>query len=258
MSKLPQRVGQVLDTLRTALNVLADRAADDATKERATQRAAIGLLRQTVVIALKGAATVAVALLPAWGADALDLVSWEDTMAFSLRGDVLSVTTVALIGIWFVSSRWFSRDVPESDRSLDTSTPYSQADRLLHRLAFGPAQLQTVAAELEESLFAKDWAPAHAERPVFITSLPRAGTTVLLEALHRLPGCAAHTYRDMPFLLAPVLWSRVSRGFRRRSEHRERAHGDGLKINEDSPEAFEEVLWKNYYPHKYTPARIEL
>jgi hypothetical protein len=39
---------------------------------------------------------------------------------------------------------------------------------------------------------------------------------------------------------------------------RERAHGDGMQIGYDSPEAFEEVLWKAFWPRKYLSDRISL
>lgn len=113
-------------------------------------------------------------------------------------------------------------------------------------------------ADIEESLLDSRWAGIQAERPVFVTSLPRAGTTIVLEVLSRLPCMATHTYRDMPFVMAPVLWERISSRFRRRSEPRERAHGDGLAVNEDSPEAFEEVLWQRQHPHKYKSGSIAL
>ena len=129
---------------------------------------------------------------------------------------------------------------------------------MLHHLAYSHLGLQDMMVDVEEKFFAGLWAEARAERPIFITSLPRAGTTIVLEALHRLPGLATHTYRDMPFVLTPVLWARLAGRFHRQSERSERAHGDGLAINEDSPEAFEEVLWQKYYPHKYTKRRITL
>lgn len=102
------------------------------------------------------------------------------------------------------------------------------------------------------------WTEFRADRPIFITSLPRAGTTALLEALHRLPTLASHTYRDMPFMLTPVLWDRLSATFRRGGIARERAHGDGMIVSEDSPEALEEVLWKKAYPGNYAGNSIDL
>lgn len=38
----------------------------------------------------------------------------------------------------------------------------------------------------------------------------------------------------------------------------ERAHGDGIKIGYDSPEAFEEVIWRAFWPKKYGKDSIEL
>ncbi len=106
-------------------------------------------------------------------------------------------------------------------------------------------------------MFAGQWRKIAIERPVFITSLPRAGTTIVLHALSRLSHVASHTYRDMPFILTPLIWHRVSRIFHRTSRPAGRAHGDGLAINEDSPEAFEEVLWKKWFPDHYRQTGID-
>ena len=44
----------------------------------------------------------------------------------------------------------------------------------------------------------------------------------------------------------------------RRAELKERAHGDGLEIGLDSPEAFEDVIWQAFWPEKYEEAHIAL
>jgi hypothetical protein len=67
---------------------------------------------------------------------------------------------------------------------------------------------------------------------------------------------AFHSYRDMPFVLTPCLWGRFSAAFRSDSESRERAHGDGMLINVNSPEALEEVLWKTFWQQHYLSDRI--
>lgn len=135
---------------------------------------------------------------------------------------------------------------------------YSALDRLLHRVAFSLPQLQVTLAEIEDAMFAGAYRHVDAGRPIFITSLPRAGTTILLEALNRLPGLATHTYRNMPFVLSPILWGKLSRRFRKQTALRQRAHGDGLQIGLDSPEAFEEVIWRSLFPDKYTSSQIPL
>jgi hypothetical protein len=80
---------------------------------------------------------------------------------------------------------------------------------------------------------------------VFITGLARSGTTILLNALYKSNIFASLSYADMPFVLAPNLWSKIS--FNKRDlELKERAHGDGIKVSTESPEAFEEVFWKTF------------
>lgn len=134
--------------------------------------------------------------------------------------------------------------------------PYGRLDRMLHRLAFGSLEMQKGLGRLENRLHADLAAPERAERPVFVTSLPRAGTTVMLEILAGLPEFASATYRHMPFTLAPILWQRFARGFMRSGERSERAHGDGVEVGVDSPEAFEEMLWMAFWPAHYRERAI--
>jgi hypothetical protein len=135
---------------------------------------------------------------------------------------------------------------------------YPFLDRLIHRVAFAGAAVQLTAADVEAVLYGARFRSVAVNRPVFITSLPRAGTTLLLEQLNVLPEVATHTYRDMPFVLAPLLWEGLSRAFRKPSTLVERAHGDGMMVGYDSPEAFEEVLWKAHWPSRFAGDRIEL
>ena len=135
---------------------------------------------------------------------------------------------------------------------------YSLFDRLIHRIAFATPAVQLTAADVESLLFRATLDRAGGRRPVFITSLPRAGTTLLLECLDLFPSLAAQRYRDMPFVMAPMLWLRLVGAFRKQSELRERVHGDGIQIGYDSPEAFEEVLWRAFWPEKYGVDRIDL
>ena len=134
--------------------------------------------------------------------------------------------------------------------------PYSGAERLLHRLAFASVAAQKGAADIEDRLLARRFADIRIDRPVFITSLPRAGTTLLLELLSGLPDFASHTYREMPFLFTPLLWDGISRPLRRPDAVRQRAHGDGMTVGYDSPEGFEEMLWRAFWPEKYRSDRI--
>lgn len=140
--------------------------------------------------------------------------------------------------------------------SVDFNSQFSRTDRLLHRMAFNGVEVQKALADIEDRMHARELARITIERPVFVTSLPRAGTTFLLECLAALPEFTTHSYRRMPFLLCPLLWERVSRGLRKKSELSERAHADGMLVSSDSPEAFEEALWMAFWPQKYGAGRI--
>lgn len=133
---------------------------------------------------------------------------------------------------------------------------YSLLDRTLHRLAFLTRPAQAGLADLEDRLFDAQCAGIGITRPVFITALPRAGTTLLLELCASLDDFAAHSYRDMPFVLTPMLWNRFAERFRQSEAPRERAHGDGILVDLDSPEALEEVVWKLFWGPHYQATRI--
>jgi hypothetical protein len=133
----------------------------------------------------------------------------------------------------------------------NASGDYSFFDRLLHRMAFASPIVQRALGEIESDIFAARFASQTAQNPVFVTGLPRAGTTLLLELLYKTGAFSTFTYREMPFVLAPLFWASISKSGRKAGELRERAHGDGMEISFDSPEAFEEVVWLSYLRDTY-------
>jgi hypothetical protein len=118
--------------------------------------------------------------------------------------------------------------------------------------------VQLTAADIEKAMYGTRFGQIRVDRPIFLTSLPRAGTTLMLERLVELPGLATHCYRDMPFVMAPLMWHELSRGFRKPNAVKQRTRGDGMQVGYDSPEAFEEVLWRGFWPDKFTPQGIQL
>lgn len=86
------------------------------------------------------------------------------------------------------------------------------------------------------------------ERPVFITGLARSGTTLLLNIFSMLDGVGTHRYRDFPFLFLPYWWNWFADRAGRTQPEVERPHKDRIKINRESPEAFEEPLWHHFFP----------
>lgn len=134
---------------------------------------------------------------------------------------------------------------------------YGFFDRVLHRFAFATTAAQRGCADLEDRMFRRELDALQPGPPVFVTALPRAGTTILLELLAGMDVFASHRYRDMPFVLTPLLWARMASRRRDSAEPTERAHGDGIRITQDSPEAFEEMVWRAFWRSHYRADRIE-
>ena len=134
---------------------------------------------------------------------------------------------------------------------------YSLPNQWLHRLSFATTVAQVGLADIESRLFKKQLEPVVCERPVFVTALPRAGTTLLINLLVGTGEFASHTYRDMPFVLCPMLWQRFASIFGTESIARERAHGDGVSVSLDSPEALEEIIWQPFWGGHYEQDRIK-
>ena len=149
------------------------------------------------------------------------------------------------------------RTVAAGDTDALAST-HTVWDRLLHRFAFATTAAFKGLADIESRLYRRRLAAIDATRPVFIAGLPRAGTTMLLRALAAVGPFASNTYRDMPFLLTPLVWELLSRRLPRREAAMERAQGDGVVVSRDAPEALDEVVWRAFWPAKYRADRIEL
>lgn len=132
---------------------------------------------------------------------------------------------------------------------------YSRSEQLLHHLALNTAAVKTLCHDIERSFYlsrAKSLATRDRETDtsVIVCGLARSGTTVLLQILEKHAGFACLTYRDMPFVLAPNLWQKLSGKYKHSGVVQERAHGDGLTVHVDSPESFEEVFWQLITPYQ--------
>lgn len=122
---------------------------------------------------------------------------------------------------------------------------YGFGDRLLHHLVLGVPLVSKMSFEIDSLLPSQGQVQSDA-RHVFVSGLARAGTTVLMRAFYATGQFRSLTYSDMPFVLMPSLWKKLSSSFRVHKEAKERAHGDGIHVDFDSPEAFEEVFWRTF------------
>jgi hypothetical protein len=141
---------------------------------------------------------------------------------------------------------------------------YGILERWLHWVALEPASVRHLAFELERQFaLPKRPIPATsslgkiadpADGAVYVCGLARSGTTKLLRILSELDAFRSLTYRDMPFVLAPNLWKQITRHSQKRSVTKERAHGDGILVDFDSPEGFEEVFWHTFGTRTLDPS----
>ena len=126
------------------------------------------------------------------------------------------------------------------------SNNYSLVEKALHYFAFSRPFVQKALGSLESDLYRGRFRDVVSRGEVFVTGLPRAGTTLLFDLLFQTGEFNTFTYRHMPFILSPLLWHDVSKSFHKEGQSIQRAHGDGMQISFDSPEAFEEVIWLSY------------
>ncbi len=120
---------------------------------------------------------------------------------------------------------------------------YSWLQQQLHRLALSTKMMREITFDVENSFLDKTY---QNDDHIFVSGLARSGTTILLNALFKSNKFSSLSYKDMPFVLAPNFWSKFSLHNNNNSAMVERAHGDGIKVNTESPEAFEEVFWKTF------------
>ncbi len=126
---------------------------------------------------------------------------------------------------------------------------YNFISRLLHRAALQSKPIAEISFDIENAIVRKK-GRYFPDNHVFISGLARSGTTILMRHLYETGHFKSLTYFDMPFVLMPNIWKRLS--YRRTSgEYQERAHKDGILVGFDSPEALEEVFWRVFCGKDY-------
>ena len=122
---------------------------------------------------------------------------------------------------------------------------YLTTQKILHRIALSSNFFKEIYFDLEKMFFLNKSTELD-NNHVFISGMARSGTTILLNAIHRTNEFASLTYEDMPFILSPNFWSKLNKSGLSLNKQ-ERVHGDGINIDTNSPEAFEEVFWKTFH-----------
>ena len=120
---------------------------------------------------------------------------------------------------------------------------YNLPSRFLHRVVLSNNLIKDILFDFEKFFFKRKHDKLN-QKNIFISGLARSGTTILNNFFFKTGHFASFTYRDMPFILAPNIWSKLNK--HKDINEKERAHGDGILVSIDSPEAFEEIFWKTF------------
>jgi len=225
---------------RKSVRILSSNRISDHWKERALIRYAQAVMKSSLYLAL-----MLSGLLVWMSVGAFLLDRWfnpKPTTVETLTSPIGWAWMTVVTTIYLYARKRF---VVLSNRS-----EYSFGDRLLHRLALGSPLIGRISLEIDQAL-AKNNRNEQEESPVFICALARAGTTILMRTFYDTGYFRSLTYRDMPFVLMPGIWKRLSKSFHQHKAEEERAHRDGIGVNYDSPEAFEEVFWKVFSSDNY-------
>ena len=230
-----------------SMKVISSPRLSDEQKETKLQKNSKRLFGLFFILALGGAIAILIPLGVLWLGDRFGWLSLSAVLATTISPTFIIASTILMVAIFCFK--------PNQPVTTEHSS-YSPLDQTLHQLAFNTYTTQTTLANFEDRLFSRQLANCQSDQPVFITALPRAGTTLLLECCANSPEFAAHCYRDLPFVMIPCLWNRFSKTFQRTVASTERAHGDGMQISPDSPEALEEVIWKTFWQRHYHRDRL--
>lgn len=230
------QVQSLKDILARVVRVVRSSHISDHWKEKVLPRYALALFKTSLqIFAILLASFI---IFPVLGLLSKLLDTHFITLSTSLTG-IAASTCIALI---YATLR--------SKVSKETEG-YSHGAKILHHISLGAPFIGEALFDLEKSLYASKTPDVSADKHVFVCGLARAGTTVLMRRLYESEQFCSLTYRDMPFVLAPNLWHGISKRSWKKRDMQERAHGDGLLVSFDSPEALEEVFWKTHCGSDY-------
>lgn len=119
---------------------------------------------------------------------------------------------------------------------------YSGIQKFLHDFVLNKKFINKSLFELEKIIFLKKKNIKN-QLHVFITGLPRSGTTSILNFIYSSNKFASLTYRNMPFVLSPNLSKIINK--KKNILNKDRLHADGITFDLNSPEAFDEIFFNN-------------
>ncbi len=122
---------------------------------------------------------------------------------------------------------------------------YNKVQKILHEICLGNKFIKKSLFELETLIFKNSKKFDNvSSKNIFITSLPRSGTTTILNMFYDSDEYSSLTYNDLPFLMSPNLGKFLFN--KKSSTEFMRPHNDGIKYSINSPEALDEVFLSTY------------
>ena len=115
---------------------------------------------------------------------------------------------------------------------------YNFLQKTLHTIVLGSKFINKSLFEIEKIFFLKE-KNIQDKTHIFISGLPRSGTTLLLNVLYESGEFASLKYSNMPFILSPNISNLIPR---KNIPKKERYHNDGIYFDLKSPEAFDEII----------------
>lgn len=121
---------------------------------------------------------------------------------------------------------------------------YNALQKMLHYVALANTGVLEASLDAELAFCKSKLTDQSQQKHVFVSGLARGGTTILMRSLYESGQFSSLTYADMPFALAPNLWSKISAKSTKNIQAKERPHGDGILVDVNSPEALDEIFWR--------------
>ena len=118
---------------------------------------------------------------------------------------------------------------------------YNRLQKILHDIVLYKKFINKSLFELEKIIYLEKKNISN-QSHIFITGLPRSGTTSLLNFLYKSCEYSSLTYQNVPFVLSPH-FSKIFN--KKKFLKKERLHSDGITIDLSSPEALDEIFFSN-------------
>jgi len=118
---------------------------------------------------------------------------------------------------------------------------YNFIQKLLHDIVLSKKFINKSLFEFEKIFYLKN-NDIRNQLHIFISGLPRSGTTSILNFIYSFNHHASLTYKNMPFVLSPNFSNLFNK---KNTLKKERLHGDGIIYDINSPEALDEIFFNN-------------